>query len=43
MLIDTTLLANDTVIVKGLLDGSLKRFGSVIRFYCHWSDCTSSS
>ena len=31
MLINTTLLANDTVIVKGLLDGSLKRFGSVIR------------
>lgn len=31
MLIPTTLLINDSIIIKGLLDGSLKRFGGVIR------------
>ncbi len=31
MLLDLTLLVNDPAIVKGLLDGSLKRFGGVIR------------
>ena len=31
MLLDLTLLLNDPVIIKGLLDGSLKRFGGVIR------------
>lgn len=31
MLIDTTLLVNNPLIIKGLLDGSLKRFGGVIR------------
>lgn len=31
MLIDTTLLVKNTEIVKGLLDGTLKRYGSVIR------------
>jgi hypothetical protein len=32
MLIDTTLLVNNTEIIKGLLDGSMKRYGSVIRW-----------
>lgn len=31
MLIDTTLLANNPEIIKGLIDGSLVRYGSVIR------------
>lgn len=31
MFIDTTLLVNDPAIIQGLLDGSLKRFGGVIR------------
>ncbi len=31
MLIDTTLIANNPELIKGLLDGTLKRFGSVIR------------
>ncbi|MUG99670.1 hypothetical protein F7734_48285 [Scytonema sp. UIC 10036] len=31
MLIDTTLLVNDSAIIQGLLNGSLKRFGGVIR------------
>ncbi|RUR74088.1 hypothetical protein ACF3DV_22960 [Chlorogloeopsis fritschii PCC 9212] len=32
MLIDTTLLVNNPEIIKGLLDGSMKRYGSVIRW-----------
>ena len=32
MLIDTTLLANDPKIIKALLDGTMKRHGSVIRW-----------
>ena len=32
MLIDTTLLVNNPDIIKGLLDGSMKRYGSVIRW-----------
>ncbi|BAY21185.1 hypothetical protein NIES2100_09340 [Calothrix sp. NIES-2100] len=32
MLIDTTLLVNNSWIIKGLLDGSMKRYGSVIRW-----------
>ncbi|MBE9019842.1 hypothetical protein IQ272_27660 [Chroococcidiopsidales cyanobacterium LEGE 13417] len=32
MLIDTTLLVNNPYIIKGLLDGSMKRYGSVIRW-----------
>jgi hypothetical protein len=32
MLIDTTLLLNNPEIIKGLLDGSMKRYGSVIRW-----------
>ncbi|MGL4621760.1 hypothetical protein [Chroococcidiopsis sp.] len=31
MLIDTTLLVRNPIIIKGLIDGSLKRFGGVIR------------
>lgn len=31
MLIDTTLLVNNPAIIQGLLDGSLKRYGGVIR------------
>lgn len=31
MLIETTLLVKDSAIIQGLLDGSLKRFGGVIR------------
>lgn len=31
MLLDLTLLVNEPAIIKGLLDGSLKRFGGVIR------------
>lgn len=32
MLIDTTLLVNSPEIIKGLLDGSMQRYGSVIRW-----------
>ncbi|MEG4225318.1 hypothetical protein QUA35_03945 [Microcoleus sp. N9_B2] len=32
MLIDTTLLVNNPEIIKGLLDGSMQRYGSVIRW-----------
>lgn len=32
MLIDTTLLVNNSEIIKGLLDGSMTRYGSVIRW-----------
>ena len=32
MLIDTTLLVNNPEIIKALLDGSMKRYGSVIRW-----------
>jgi hypothetical protein len=32
MLIDTTLLVNNPEIIKGLLNGSMKRYGSVIRW-----------
>ncbi|MCF3569149.1 hypothetical protein L2E69_20300 [Planktothrix agardhii 1806] len=32
MLIDTTLLVNNPEIIKGLLDGSMTRYGSVIRW-----------
>ena len=32
MLIDTTLLVNNPEIIKCLLDGSMKRYGSVIRW-----------
>lgn len=32
MFIDTTLLVNTPEIIKGLLDGSMKRYGSVIRW-----------
>ncbi|MGB3637930.1 MAG: hypothetical protein WBA39_10210 [Rivularia sp. (in: cyanobacteria)] len=32
MLIDTTLLVNSPEIINGLLDGSMQRYGSVIRW-----------
>ncbi|MEO0971200.1 MAG: hypothetical protein AAFX80_23530 [Cyanobacteria bacterium J06639_18] len=39
MLIDTTLLVNNPEIIKGLLDGSMKRYGSVVR----WSAGTENA
>ena len=39
MLIDTTLLLNSPEIIQGLLDGSMTRYGSVIRY----SKCTEKA